>query len=245
MSSDDTDFIDREYQAPTRMPVKDPPPSSSIPSSVSSSPFSSAMQRPPSREELESKVSQAQQKLSDLRRAQEELERERVALEESRRRRAELQTGRDEMLQHLTRGIVTLEEVELASRQETEQLCKTLTGLRDALAKVKAIQEDHWTTESYTQELARALTWVDNARMEWNTALIKWPRLGGTSPVPTSAPGTVSPAVPHAVGAGFGLESVTQQSFWQLTRIGLAFTWPLVTAGAIIAILLGVLLSRR
>ena len=53
------------------------------------------------REEVDSKVTETQQKLVELKRAQEELERERVGLEETRRRQTEFQTGRQEMLQHL------------------------------------------------------------------------------------------------------------------------------------------------
>src|SRR6476659_5786253 len=62
-------------------------------------------QRAPTREEVDSRVAEAQQKLAELKRAQEELERERAALEETRRRQMEFQTGRQEMLQNLTRGV--------------------------------------------------------------------------------------------------------------------------------------------
>src|SRR5687767_5768838 len=81
--------------------------------------------RPPSREEIDSKVSDAQVKLAELKRAQEELERERAALEEARRRQIEFQTGREEMLQHLTRGVGILEESEFNARREAEQMKQT------------------------------------------------------------------------------------------------------------------------
>src|SRR5262245_2888020 len=55
-------------------------------------------QRAPSREEVDSKVGQMQEKLAELKRVQHELERERASLEETRRRQAELTTGREEML---------------------------------------------------------------------------------------------------------------------------------------------------
>src|SRR4030088_949891 len=70
------------------------------------------LQRAPTREEVDSKVIEAQQKLAELKRAQEDLERERSALEETRRRQMEFQTGRKEMLQNLTRGVGLLEEAE-------------------------------------------------------------------------------------------------------------------------------------
>src|SRR3990172_5488895 len=83
--------------------------------------FATAMQRAPTREEVDSKVGDAQQKLAELKRAQEELERERAALEETRRRQIEFQTGRHEMIQHLTRGLGLLEEAEFGAQHEAGQ----------------------------------------------------------------------------------------------------------------------------
>src|SRR5512139_718203 len=80
----------------------------------------------PSREEVDSKVLEAQQKLAELKRAQETLERERAALEETRRRQAEFQTGRQEVVQQLTRGLGLLEEAEFSARRDAEQMAKTL-----------------------------------------------------------------------------------------------------------------------
>src|SRR6516225_121796 len=68
--------------------------------------------RAPTREEVDSKVAETQQKLAELRRAQEELERERATLDETRRRQLEFQTSRQEMIQNLTRGVGLLQESE-------------------------------------------------------------------------------------------------------------------------------------
>ena len=133
MSFDDTDFIDREFQASTPTAYAAPSPGSAT-GAVAGGSISTtahpALRRPPTREELETKVNEAQSKLSELRRAQEELERERAALEESRRRRTEFQTGREEMVHQLTRGIAMLEESEFAARQGAEQQSRSLLGLR-------------------------------------------------------------------------------------------------------------------
>src|SRR5580692_10974353 len=94
-----------------------------------------AANRPPTRQEIEALVSEKQIKLSELKRAQEELERERAGLEDLRRRQVEFQTGRDEMLQHLTRGIGLLEEAEMNARRDAEEMARTLGGFRDAVNK--------------------------------------------------------------------------------------------------------------
>ena len=135
--------------------------------------------RAPTREEIESKVSDAQLKLAELKRAQEELERERAALEETRRRQIELQTGREEMLQSLTRGIGLLEQAEFSARLQAEQMAKTMADFREALEKLKLINEESWTKENYSIELTRATTTIENARMEWNSARLKFPVLSG------------------------------------------------------------------
>ncbi|HOW64188.1 MAG TPA: hypothetical protein PK256_02765, partial [Verrucomicrobiota bacterium] len=177
---DDTEFVDREFQAAQRRALTSGP----------STGLLSNLAQPPSREELDSKVTEAQQKLVELKRQQEELERERAALEEARRRLTEFQTGRTEIQQHLTRGIGLLQEAEFVARRDAEQMSKTLQGLRESLTKVEGIREETWTRDTYPAELTRALTTIENARMEWNSARLKWPRLSGSEAEATDAAGS-------------------------------------------------------
>jgi len=219
---DTTEFVDTDFQAHKS------PYASATTASTSASPF-----RAPSREEVDSKVSEAQQKLAELKRAQEELERERSALEEVRRRQAEFQTGRGEMLQHLTRGLGLLEESEFAARREAEQMAKSIADLRDALAKVQAIHEEGWTKDNFNVELTRALTTLENARLEWNGARLKYPVLSGEAATRATPTGMAPAVAPLVAPQGFG----------ELCKLGLAFTWPLATVallalGVLVAILL-------
>ena len=191
-------------------------------------------QRAPSREEVDSRVAEAQQKLAELKREQEELERQRAALEETRRRQMEFQTGRQESIQNLTRGVGLLEEAEFTARRDAEQMAKALVDLRDALAKVQAIHEETWTKENFETELTRALTTLENARMEWNAARLKFPVLSG--PAPDSGATVPNPAAP-------GPSLLAAHSFGELCKIGLALTWPLAAlallalAGLVLALL--------
>ncbi len=188
----------------------------------------------PTRDDVDRKVVEAQQKLVELKRAQEELERERAGLEELRRRQNEFTTGRQEIIQQLTRGLGLLEEAEFAARRDAEQMVKTLGDFRAALAKVQAIHDETWTKENFQIELTRALTTVENARMEWNSARLKLPALAGETKrgSDASSPASVPTATP----------SLAELSFVQLCKIGLAFTWPLLLValgalGVFIAIL--------
>ncbi|MBC8096386.1 MAG: hypothetical protein H7Y43_11280 [Akkermansiaceae bacterium] len=205
MSSDfdPADFVDNDFQARK--------------AAAAASASSAGSVRAPSREEVDSKVVEAQQRLAELKRAQEELERERASLEETRRRRMEFQTGREEMLQNLTRGIGLLEEAEFTARRDAEQMTKTLADFHHALTKVQATNEESWTKDNFNIELTRALTAIENARMEWNTARLKLPVLSG------------QPAnqEPSASKLAMGSPLAGGQDFLQLCKLGLAFTWPL------------------
>jgi chromosome segregation ATPase len=209
MSSDydATEFIDGDFQGRT--------------SPRSAAAAQAQGPRAPSREEVDAKVAEAQRKLAELKRAQEELERERSALEETRRRQAEFQSGRTEMVQNLTRGVGLLEEAEFSARRDAEQMSKSLVDMREALAKIQVIQEDTWTQENFNVELTRALTTLENARMEWNTARLKFTQLSGATPAPEVE--NVAEAAPIRSVLG-------TQSFGELCRLGFALTWPVAAA---------------
>jgi len=193
-------------------------------------------QRAPLREEENAKALAIQQELAELKRRQEEKEREKAAVEERLRRRSELQTGRQEMLQSLTRGIGLLEEAEFTSRRDAEQMAKTLAEFRDGLSKVEAIREEAWTAENSDVELTRALTAVENARMEWNSARLKFPLLSGKFAEGENAAPSSNPFAPSALA---------ELSFGQLCKMGLALTWPLAIVGlAALGVFLVILLRR-
>jgi hypothetical protein len=192
-------------------------------------------QRPPSREEIESKVTDAHSRLAELKRAQEQLERERAQLEEARRRRIEYQTGREEMLTHLTRGVELLKDAEFNARRDAEQMAKSLSDLRDALDKVTFLNEESWTQENWNTELTRALTTLENARMEWNSARLKWTVLDGALK-----------ARPEETSANSGAASLlAEKNFFELCKIGLALSWPVAVVVLIGMIAVTVALLQR
>ena len=213
---DSTEFVDTDFQT-QKSPFAAPAPDTL---------------RAPTRDEVDRKVVEAQQKLAELKRAQDSLERERASLEELRRRQSEFQTGRQEMIHNLTRGLGLLEEAEFNQRHEAEQMLKTIADFRDALVKIEAVRDETWTKENFSTELTRALTAIENARMEWNTARLKLPALS-----PEALKKTEIEIAPPAAAS-----LLTSLSFGELCKIGLAMTWPLVLValgalGVFIAIL--------
>jgi hypothetical protein len=226
---DESEFIDTDYES-----SKQSLGVGTVTTTTMSSHLTPGSARPPTREEIEAKVSDAHARLAELKRAQEQLERERTSLEESRRKRAEFQQGREEMLNHLTRGVEILHEAEFQARRDAEQMAKTLVDLREALSKVDALKEEAWTQENWTTELTRALTTLENSRMEWNSARLKWPVLDGA----------LKPAANPDQPAGL-TGALEQKSFGDLCKLGLALSWPVAVATLLGAgIITVVLLSR-
>ncbi len=219
---DASEFVDHDLAAP-KSPY------------AAASSLATTMQRAPTREEVDSKVADAQQKLAELKRAQEELERERAALEETRRRQIEFQKGRQEMMQHLTRGLGLLEEAEFAARHDAEQMAKSVVEFRAAMTKLQAIHEEGWNKENFNIELTRALTTIENARMEWNSARLKFPVLADAG----AAVKTAQQDPPAAASLFEG------RSFLELCRLGLAFTWPLALVALLALIAAIVALASR
>jgi len=225
---DDTDFVDRDFQQSKEAPASSPGKPAGQ-SSQRSNPL-------PTREDLEAKVGDTQMRLAELKRQQEELERQRVALEEARRRRKEFHDGKTELQKHLTRGTSLLEEAASSAQRDAAQMNKTLENFRQALEKVRSFSEESWTAENMEVELTRALAAIENARMEWNAARLKWSFLNGKN----------SPASPKAKAAAAGspdsaLASLANLPFGQLCRLGFALTWPL-TAVVGLTVLLALLL---
>src|SRR5204863_10017668 len=106
--------------------------------------------------------------------------------------------------------------------------------LRDALGKVQSIREEDWTRENVGVELTRALTVVENARMESNGARLKFSILSGDAAADPAAQEGSDHSLPKAL---------RQQSWPQLCKLGLALTWPIALAG--LGILLVLLLRTR
>ena len=219
---DPAEFIDGDFQAARKA-------GAAAAGQHPASPFATLNNRAPTREELESKVTDMQSKLSELKRAQQELERERADLEETRRRQTEFTKGRQEMEQHLTRGIGLLEEAEFAARRDAEQMAKSLVDLREALLKVQSVHEEGWTKDNLNAELTRALTAIENARMEWNSARLKYAILSSESAEPEAGPAPPEP---------FRQSVLQEKSYAELCRMGLALTWPVALTGLAIFIVL-------
>jgi hypothetical protein len=129
-----------------------------------------------------------------------------------------------------------LEEAEFTARRDAEQMGKALVDLRDALTKIEAIREESWSGGNFDVELTRALTTLENARMEWNSARLKFAVLNGQVREESNEAEAQGPA---------SIASLVSLPFWRLCRIGLALTCPVPIVGLSILATLLILFVRR
>lgn len=210
MAIDNTDFVDTDSSLRKGAPPSGPA---------------------PTREELDSRLTGAQQQLAKLRESHEQIEREIAAIEERRRRRAEFAQGLEEMRHELTRAVAILEKSEIDARRTAEQVARSLEGIREASTSLEPLNEEAWVAETWEQELSRGLATVDNARMELNAARLKWPQLEGKTPMEESR-------------ADSPVATIAQLPLSKLCRIGFALTWPLA-AVALLAVAAGIAVLVR
>jgi chromosome segregation ATPase len=189
--------------------------------------------RAPNREEVDARLTDTQRQIAELQRAQEEVQRKRDALAEVRRRQTEFEAGRPEMIAHLTRGLSLLEKAEFSARRDAEQMARTLADFQEALRKLQMIDPQTWSQESFDVELTRALTAIENARMEWNSARLKFSVLAGDTGSGTGAEAEKPPP-----------PALTELSLLQLCKLGLGLTLPLAIVALLATALLAVIWLR-
>ncbi len=125
------------------------------------------------REQVEDHMAHAAQELERLRQRQEHLEKEKSTLEELRRRQSEYEQGKREMLEHLNHSLISLEKDELNAEKLLEQVTNTRQQCRVWLSEIDSIDEADWAEETFREELGKALTRVEDIRVEYNKALAK------------------------------------------------------------------------
>jgi DNA repair exonuclease SbcCD ATPase subunit len=195
--------------------------------SDSDGPTLSVVELPPHREEVDSKLEQARERLLTLRRQQEELERQKNELEELRRRQEEYSRGRTEMVDHLTRSLVTLERQEIESQRLAELCGKTSAAFRDYLEQIQQIRDEDWDSSNVRDELSQALGVLENARLEYNRARTKLDCLNPAA----GQPATLVEEVAEKKSLGW-------DEIVRYASIGAAASAPLIVAGTMWLIVL-------
>lgn len=181
-----------------------------------------------SSEHLDNQVQRAQEELLSLKRKQEQIEKQKRELEELSRRQEQLQAGKGEMLEKFTRAMVVLERENYEAKKRVELLESIHDTFAQHMDVLEAINPKSWEGLDMNKELTRALSAVDDARVEYANNL---PRI---SPESDS-----SASDPVAMGMGYQVDySEPPKDFTYWLKSGFAFTLPLLILGIVIILLL-------
>lgn len=182
------------------------------------------------KQEIEENVMQASQELERLRKRQEELEREKRELEELHRKQDEYQRGKKELLEKLGQSLVTMEKDEIQAQRMAEMLAATRKRFKEMLSELQGLAEESWPEEKFGEELSKALTLIENMRMEFNKAVSRVEAAGGGE---VRVGGTLSPVTSESVR--LTVEDQKPFSYW--IKVGVAVSLPLVVTIVVLAVL--------
>jgi|GEM_PF-389156 len=131
------------------------------------------------KEEINAGVVSAIREIETLKRRQEDLEREKTDLEDLGKKQREYETGKREVIEHLTEGIVALEKKEIQTAQLTDLVVATRNRFKEMLEEVDNLRDEGWSESEFRQELYKSLVVIEDARMEYNKSLAKVQVLDG------------------------------------------------------------------
>ncbi len=183
------------------------------------------------KQQVEQDTARTTEELERLRQRQEQLERAKRELEDARRKQTDYERGRQELVEHLSQSLITIERQEIKTEQLVELLSGTRKRFRELLDDVQSIRDDAWPEASVRDEIGKALVMVNDARLEYNKAMARIESaLGGRE---GAAPAGVNPVVfedaapRREAPRGFG--------YW--LGVGFAVTLPLVATLVGLAVL--------
>jgi hypothetical protein len=173
------------------------------------------------KQDVDEHVVTAMQELERLRARQENLEKEKRDLEEIRRKQEEYERGKREMVERFDQSLLTMEKDELQASRLAELMGATRKRFKALLADIQGLNEEVWPEERFRDELNKALTVIEDARMEYNKAMTRIDTLGGAG----KTSGIEHPPVIFEEGR-FGSE--TEKTFGHWLKVGFAVSLPLI-----------------
>lgn len=178
---------------------------------------------PLSTEHLDEKVQQAEQQEQSLKRQLETIEKQKRELEELSRRQETLTTGRNDLVDKLTRALVVVERETMDASKRLELLQNINASFAQHLDAIESINPKSWEGSDINKELTRALAAVDDARGEYNRS---FPKIC-VIPDQTAGDPTIDQGYITESSGADGKDLIA----W--LKIGFAFSLPLIVFGLI------------
>jgi hypothetical protein len=175
-------------------------------------------------EDLGEEVQKTNTELEKLKRQLEDIEKQKLRLEELKKRQDELEVGRTEMADKLTRSLVTVQREAEESQKRLEQLNSIHNSFTQHLRYIEAINPKSWGAVDLPKELSKALSAVEDARVDFMKAQAKI-AVEGSPDVPPAA------GLPSSFEQDYGFAEERGFSYW--LKSGFAFTLPLQIIGVL------------
>ena len=186
-------------------------------------------------EDLGEEVQKTNTELEKLKRQLEDIEKQKLRLEELKRRQDELETGRNDMIDKLTRSLVTVQRVTDEAHKRLEQLNTIHNSFTQHLRDIENINPKLWGASELPKELSKALSAVEDARADYSKAQAK---ITVDAPAEASSAGSAS-----AYDQDYAYVDDRGFSYW--LKNGVAFTLPLWLLGLLaLLVWIGSLLSK-
>ena len=175
-------------------------------------------------EDLGEEVQKTNTELEKLKRQLEDIEKQKLRLEELKKRQDELEVGRSEMADKLTRSLVTVQREAEEAQKRLEQLNSIHNSFTQHLRYIEAINPKAWGALDLPKELSKALSAVEDARVEYMKAQAK-------IAVEASPDLPVSSGLATSFDQEYGFPEERGFKYW--AKSGFAFTLPLQIIGVL------------
>jgi chromosome segregation ATPase len=175
-------------------------------------------------EDLGEEVQKTNTELEKLKRQLEDIEKQKLRLEELKKRQDELELGRSEMADKLTRSLVTVQREAEEAQKRLEQLNSIHNSFTQHLRYIEAINPKAWGALDLPKELSKALSAVEDARVEYMKAQAK-------IAVEASPDLPVSSGLATSFDQEYGFPEERGFKYW--AKSGFAFTLPLQIIGVL------------
>jgi flagellar biosynthesis chaperone FliJ len=173
-------------------------------------------------EDLGEEVQKTNTELEKLKRQLEDIEKQKLRLEELKKRQDELEAGRTEMTDKLTRSLVTVQREAEEAQKRLEQLNSIHNSFTQHLRYIEAINPKSWGAVDLPKELSKALSAVEDARVDYIKAQAR-------IAVETSPEVASTPTLSSSFEQDYGFPEERGFGYW--LKSGFAFTIPLQIIG--------------
>lgn len=125
------------------------------------------------KQQVEDDVAKAMKELEVLRQRQESLESQKRRLEGLRKKQTDYERGRGEMIELLSKSLISLEKEELNAEQAMELLSVTRKKFKVRLAELEGLDPETWPDDQVREELTKALAVIEDARTDYNKSMAR------------------------------------------------------------------------